>query len=207
MLPHHGSRAADESDPPASAGLERVKRIKHDLLEIGLYGVEQVRRGIDVDEHAVGQSLVEFTQLVGREHRRAHRNEAGIVAAVRDEVVDVVVDRRVHALLLGLGGQHVAQFVEIRILQTLVGDDVVQDRDVARNDDALVLRGVLVPEFEAGVQHLLPGGFLDGERGIVVEDPRHGGLREPRVLRDLLNRGHRRLASQTVTPNRVYYAK
>ena len=47
--------------------------------------------------------------------------------------------------------EHFAQLVEIRVLQTLVGNDIVENRNILRNGDALVLRYVLVPHFQTGV--------------------------------------------------------
>lgn len=41
--------------------------------------------------------------------------------------------------------EHFAQLVEIRVLQTLVGNDIVENRNILRNGDALVLRYVLYP--------------------------------------------------------------
>ena len=40
-----------------------------------------------------------------------------------------------------------AQLVEIHVLQTLVGNDIVENRDILRNGNALILRYVLVPHF------------------------------------------------------------
>ena len=90
-------------------------------------------------------------QRFRRQLRGAHRDEAGIIAAMCDQVVDIVVDRRIHALFFGLPGQHFAQFFKICVLQPLVGNNVVQNRNVSRNNDALVLRDVLVAQFKTGV--------------------------------------------------------
>lgn len=57
----------------------------------------------------------------------------------------------VHTLLFGMLDEHFAQLVEIRVLQALVGYDIVENRNILRNGDALVLRYVLVSHFQTGV--------------------------------------------------------
>lgn len=47
--------------------------------------------------------------------------------------------------------EHFAQLVEIRVLQALVGYDIVENRNILRNGDTLVLRYVLVSHFQTGV--------------------------------------------------------
>jgi hypothetical protein len=61
------------------------------------------------------------------------------------------VHGHVYTLLFGMLDEHFAQLVEIRVLQALVGYDIVENRNILRNGDTLVLRYVLVSHFQTGV--------------------------------------------------------
>lgn len=82
---------------------------------------------------------------------RADRNKSRVFIGIGDQRIHVLVPGHVHALLFGMLDEHFAQLVEIRVLQALVGYDIVENRNILRNGDALVLRYVLVSHFQTGV--------------------------------------------------------
>ena len=94
---------------------------------------------------------MQAVQRLTIQRRRANRNEARVFVGVGDQRIHVLLHGHVHELLFGMLDEHFAQLVEIRVLQTLVGNDIVENRNILRNGDALVLRYVLVPHFQTGV--------------------------------------------------------
>lgn len=161
-------------------------------LQIRLHRIEQIGRGVDVDEHAVRQYGVQGVQIVGRQRRRADGDEAVEMCGLPDQFADRRKRGQVHALPARAAFQHVAQFVEIRVLKILVGSEIAEHRDRAGQGDALCLGGIA--QFLAHRDDLAPRIVLDGQRRVAVEQSGHRGLGVSRALRYFPDRDHDRLS-------------
>lgn len=69
---------------------------------------------------------MQAVQRLTIQRRRANRNEARVFVGIGDQRIHVLMHGHVHELLFGMLDEHFAQLVEIHVLQTLVGNDIVE---------------------------------------------------------------------------------
>ena len=180
MAAHHVPVATDERDALPAALAQRIDRFNDGLLQVGAHGVEERGSGIDVDEHAVGQRLVQRLQVVPRQGRGAKGHEAGVVLPGLDQGAHVREERQRHHVLGCSFAQRLAYVGKVGVLGPVGRVEVFEHGD--GQGDAGAGCAQRVAELVGDLNHSVSGGFFRGKARIARQDARHGGLRESRRL-------------------------
>ena len=97
---HQAALAANKPDTFHALGRTRRNRIMYGLLQIRLHGIEQIRRRIYVNEHAIRHGFMQPFQVLFTNSVSADRHETVELGTARNHVIKVVEHRHFHALLL-----------------------------------------------------------------------------------------------------------
>ncbi len=96
---HQAALASDESNALHALGSTGRDRIMHGLLQIRLHGIEQIRRRIHVNEHAIRHGPMQPLQVFLADLVGAYRHEPVEFGTASDHIVEIVEHRHFHALL------------------------------------------------------------------------------------------------------------
>ena len=96
---HQAALASDESNALHALGSTGRDRIMHGLLQIRLHGIEQIRRRIHVNEHAIRHGPMQPLQVFLADLVGADRHEPVEFGTASDHIVEIVEHRHFHALL------------------------------------------------------------------------------------------------------------
>ena len=158
------------------------------LLQIRLHGIEQIRRRIHINEHAIRHDPVQPFQFLLANLVGADYHETVELGTGRNHVIEVVEHRHFHALLLSIALERRTQISEIGVTQRFFGLLIIKQRDLMRNDDAFGLHAVA--EIFTRLNDLTTRLLTHGKSGIPIQKSRHRSLRKPGTLRNFFNRRH-----------------
>ena len=163
MHAHDAAHAAEKRDTTAARRDHRVQGVQHRLRQIGTHGVEQARRRIRVDAHAMREHHMQGSQVRFGKHRGSHGDEPiKLRCAFRQLVYGPDERELVQFQRLRTLRKNLPQIGEVRVLQFLPGRRRIQHRDRGTEH-------VAIPHLLAHAQHTPTRLLLDGERRVVQQ--------------------------------------